>query len=139
MLCIETWITYKKSWLRNREIEWEPNSVWQLWPVRLVQQKLYIKAWCTKWHISSSAYVGILRKTLVLVLKDTLLIIAWHNQASFLGHLTLFLNLLLLFLRILYQRSIAICFFSNYTWCMFTVRKLWWTDRYSYGPRTCLG
>ena len=110
MLCIETWITYKKSWLRNRE--WEQNSVWQLWPVRLVEQKLYIKAWCTKWHISSSAYVGILRKTLVLVLKDTLLIIVWHNLASFLGHLTLFLNLLLLFLRILYQRSIAMCFFQ---------------------------
>lgn len=30
----------------------------------------------------------------------------------FLGHLTLFLNLLLLFLRILYQRSIAMCFFQ---------------------------
>lgn len=30
-------------------------------------------------------------------------------------------------------------FFWNYIGYMFTVRKLWWTDWYGFGSRTCLG
>ena len=43
---------------RKQVRKWEQNPVRQLWPIRLVQQKLRIKAWCTEWHSSSSTYVG---------------------------------------------------------------------------------